>query len=121
MPDVPWHAHRDRLAAVAAVLGLGMGTLGKIARDISLHTQTEVAEVFEPGGEGRGGSSTMPHKRNPVAAAVVLAAATRIPGLVATMLARWCRRKSAAWAAGTPSGRRCPELVGAVRAGRCTT
>jgi len=63
-----------------------VGTLGKIARDISLHMQTEVAEIFEPTSEGRGGSSTMPHKRNPVTAAVVLAAATRVPGLVSTML-----------------------------------
>jgi 3-carboxy-cis,cis-muconate cycloisomerase len=48
--------------------------------------QTEIAEIFEPAGEGRGGSSTMPHKRNPVSAAVVLSAATRVPGLVSTML-----------------------------------
>ena len=86
MPPVPWHAHRDRIAEVATTLGLCMGTLGKIARDISLHTQTEVAELFEPAGEGRGGSSTMPHKRNPVTCAVVLAAAQRVPGLVATLL-----------------------------------
>ena len=86
MPPIPWHAHRDRIAEVATNLGLCMGTLGKIARDISLHTQTEVAELFEPAGEGRGGSSTMPHKRNPVTCAVVLAAAQRVPGLVATLL-----------------------------------
>jgi 3-carboxy-cis,cis-muconate cycloisomerase len=71
---------------VATTLGLLVGTLGKIARDISLHMQTEIAEIFEPAGEGRGGSSTMPHKRNPVSAAVVLSAATRVPGLVSTML-----------------------------------
>jgi 3-carboxy-cis,cis-muconate cycloisomerase len=86
LPDVPWHTQRDRMAEVAATLGLCMGSLGKIARDISLHMQTEISEVFEPAGEGRGGSSTMPHKRNPVSAAVVLAAATRVPGLVSTML-----------------------------------
>lgn len=86
LPDLPWHSHRDRLAEVATTLGLGVGTLGKIARDIALYTQTEIAEVFEPGGEGRGGSSTMPHKRNPVVCAVVLSAATRVPGLVSTML-----------------------------------
>jgi 3-carboxy-cis,cis-muconate cycloisomerase len=86
LPAVPWHAHRDRFAEFATTLGLCMGTLGKIARDISLHMQTEVAEVFEPSGEGRGGSSTMPHKRNPVTCAVVLAAAQRAPGLVATLL-----------------------------------
>lgn len=86
LPALPWHAHRDRVAEVATALGLMVGTLGKIARDISLLMQTDVAEAFEPGGEDRGGSSSMPHKRNPVTAAVVLAAATRTPGLVATLL-----------------------------------
>lgn len=86
LPAIPWHAQRDRIAEVATYLGLVTGTLGKIARDISLHTQTEVAEVFEPAGEGQGGSSSMPHKRNPVTCAVVLAASTRVPGLISTML-----------------------------------
>jgi 3-carboxy-cis,cis-muconate cycloisomerase len=86
IPTMPWHTERDRIAEVATTLGLLVGTLGKIARDISLHMQTEIAEVLEPAGEGRGGSSTMPHKRNPVSAAVVLSAATRMPGLVSTML-----------------------------------
>ena len=85
-PALPWHSHRDRFAEVAATLGLCAGTLGKIARDISLHTQTEVAELFEPSSDGRGVSSTMPHKRNPVTCAVVLSAASRVPALVATML-----------------------------------
>jgi 3-carboxy-cis,cis-muconate cycloisomerase len=87
LPLAPWHSHRDRMVEVATTLGLLTGTLGKIARDISLHSQTEVAEVCEPAGEGRGSSSTMPHKRNPVTCAVVLAAANRVPGLVSTMLA----------------------------------
>jgi 3-carboxy-cis,cis-muconate cycloisomerase len=86
VPDMPWHAHRDRVAEVAAFLGLLIGTLGKMARDLSLLMQTEVGEAFEPDVEGRGGSSTMPQKRNPVAAAVALAAAARAPGLVATVL-----------------------------------
>ncbi len=86
LPNMPWHSERDRVAEVATVLGLCAGTLGKMARDISLHMQTEIAEVFEPAGEGRGGSSTMPHKRNPVSCAVVLSAATRVPGLVSIML-----------------------------------
>ena len=73
-PDLPWHTHRDNLVEVATVLGLLAGTLGKIARDVSLLMETEVAEVSEPWTEGRGGSSTMPHKRNPVASAIVLAA-----------------------------------------------
>ncbi|MDE3187063.1 MAG: 3-carboxy-cis,cis-muconate cycloisomerase [Acidobacteriota bacterium] len=85
--ELPWHTHRDNLVEVAAALGMLAGTLGKVARDVSLLMQTEVAEVLEPGAEGRGGSSTMPHKRNPVASAVILAAAARIPGLVSTLLA----------------------------------
>lgn len=86
LPDLPWHSHRDRLAEIATTMGLFAGTLGKIARDVALHTQTEVAEVFEPSSGGRGGSSTLPHKRNPVTSAVVLSAAVRVPALVATML-----------------------------------
>jgi 3-carboxy-cis,cis-muconate cycloisomerase len=86
LPDVPWHSHRDRMAEVATTLGICVGTLGKIARDIALHAQTEIGEVVEPAGEGRGGSSTMPHKRNPVTSAVLLSTADRIPGLVGTML-----------------------------------
>lgn len=85
-PDLPWHAHRDRVAEVATTLGLLTGTLGKIAKDISLLMQTEMAEALEPGAPGKGGSSTMPHKRNPVGAAVVLAAAIRVPALVSVML-----------------------------------
>ena len=68
-PDAPWHAHRDRLAALVAACGVLTGTLGKMARDISLLMQGEVGEAAEPGGEGRGGSSTMPQKRNPIASA----------------------------------------------------
>ena len=86
LPQMPWHSHRDRLSEIATTLGLLTGTLGKIARDISLHMQTEIDELREPAEEGRGVSSTMPHKRNPVACAMILAAATRIPELVATML-----------------------------------
>ena len=87
LPALPWHAHRDRPVEVATALGMLVGTLGKMARDISLLMQTEVAEVAEPSGPGRGGSSTMPHKRNPVGCAAVLSAAVRVPPLVATMLA----------------------------------
>jgi 3-carboxy-cis,cis-muconate cycloisomerase len=86
LPDMPWHTQRDRVAEVATVLGLLVGTLGKMARDISLLAQTDVAEAAEPAAEGRGASSTMPHKRNPVGCAVALAAAVRAPGLVAVML-----------------------------------
>ncbi|MGB6846224.1 MAG: 3-carboxy-cis,cis-muconate cycloisomerase [Candidatus Acidiferrales bacterium] len=86
LPAIPWHASRDRFSEVAAVLGLLVGTLGKIARDISLLSQTEIGEALEPAAPGRGGSSTMPHKQNPVGCAVALAAAIRVPALVSTML-----------------------------------
>lgn len=87
MPELPWHASRDRVATLACALGVATGAMGKIARDISLLAQTEVAEAFEAAANGRGGSSTMPQKRNPVGASVVLAASLRVPGLVATVLA----------------------------------
>jgi 3-carboxy-cis,cis-muconate cycloisomerase len=83
---LPWHAHRDRFVECATTLGMLSGTLGKIARDISLMSQTEVAELSEPGAPGRGGSSSMPHKRNPVGSAAVSSAATRVPSMVATLL-----------------------------------
>jgi 3-carboxy-cis,cis-muconate cycloisomerase len=87
LPDAPWHTHRDRIAEAASVFAILAGTCGKIARDVQLMMQTDVAEAFEPSGEGRGGSSTMPHKRNPVAAATALAAATMAPNLAATIFA----------------------------------
>jgi 3-carboxy-cis,cis-muconate cycloisomerase len=87
LPEAPWHAHRDRIAEAASVFAILAGTCGKIARDVSLMMQTDVAEAFEPAGVGRGGSSTMPHKRNPVACASALAAATMAPGLASTIFA----------------------------------
>jgi 3-carboxy-cis,cis-muconate cycloisomerase len=87
LPEAPWHTHRDRIAEAASVFAILSGTCGKIARDVSLMMQTDVGEAFEPSGQGRGGSSTMPHKRNPVAAASALAAATMAPNLAATIFA----------------------------------
>jgi 3-carboxy-cis,cis-muconate cycloisomerase len=87
LPEVPWHSHRDRIAEVGTTLALLVGTLGKIARDVSLQNQTEIAEIFEPAAEGRGGSSTMPHKRNPVACPVILSAAEQVPALASSLLA----------------------------------
>src|SRR5712675_1829558 len=87
LPDAPWHTHRDRIGEAASVFAVLAGTCGKIGRDVSLMMQTDVAEAFEPSAEGRGGSSTMPHKRNPVAAATALAAATMAPNLAATIFA----------------------------------
>lgn len=86
LPEQPWHTQRDRLAELAGWLGSLAGSLGKLGRDLSLLMQTEVGEVFEPSAPGKGGSSTMPHKRNPVGSAVLISAATRAPGMVATML-----------------------------------
>ncbi|WP_233885348.1 3-carboxy-cis,cis-muconate cycloisomerase [Paraburkholderia flagellata] len=86
-PALPWHTQRDRIAEAASFFGMLIGTLGKIARDISLQMQTEIGELGEPAAAGKGGSSTMPHKRNPVGCAAVLTAATRAPGLVATVFA----------------------------------
>jgi len=85
-PGAPWHAHRDRLTSLMCACGVLTGSLGKVARDVSLLMQSEVSEVSEPASEGRGGSSTMPHKRNPIGCTVAIAAATRVPGLVASYL-----------------------------------
>ncbi|HEX7919567.1 MAG TPA: 3-carboxy-cis,cis-muconate cycloisomerase [Bradyrhizobium sp.] len=87
LPDAPWHTHRDRIAEAASAFAILAGSCGKIARDVSLMMQTDVGEAFEPAGAGRGGSSTMPHKRNPVAAASALGAATMAPNLAATIFA----------------------------------
>src|SRR5438067_10866455 len=106
LPDAPWHTHRDRIAEAASVFAILSGSCGKIARDVSLMMQTDVAEAFEPSGEGRGGSSTMPHKRNPVAAATVLAAATMAPNLAATIFAAQVQdheRSAGPWQAEWPT------------------
>jgi 3-carboxy-cis,cis-muconate cycloisomerase len=84
-PTVAWHTDRTRIAELAGALGEASGAVAKVAGDVVLLSQTEVGEVRE-GGE-RGGSSTMPHKRNPVAAISALAGARQAPGLVATLLA----------------------------------
>ena len=82
LPEAPWHAHRDRLAALLVACGVYVATLGKIAGDVALLMQGEVAEAAGPGG----GSSTLPHKRNPAGCAIAIAAAMRVPGLVASFL-----------------------------------
>jgi 3-carboxy-cis,cis-muconate cycloisomerase len=86
-PDAPWHTYRDRLAALLAAVSIYTASLGKMALDVALLMQHEVAEAAEPGGDGRGRSSTMPHKRNPTACALAIAAAKRTPGLLADFLA----------------------------------
>jgi 3-carboxy-cis,cis-muconate cycloisomerase len=83
-PAISWHAERGRIADIAAALAALSGACAKIATDVLLLMQTEVGEAFEPAAAGKGGSSTMPHKRNPVGAAAIRANHRRIAGLVAT-------------------------------------
>ncbi|HEX6344514.1 3-carboxy-cis,cis-muconate cycloisomerase [Umezawaea sp.] len=96
-PVLPWHTDRTRFAELAGALGSAAGVLAKIAQDVLLMAQTEVAEVTEADG---GTSSAMPHKRNPVRAVLVTAATRRVPGLVATVLASMAHeheRAAGAW------------------------
>lgn len=83
-PGTVWHTERSRIASLAADLGVSCGTFAKVATDIVLLSQDEVAELREGLG---GGSSSMPHKHNPIAAIGARAAAAQAPGLVATVLA----------------------------------
>jgi 3-carboxy-cis,cis-muconate cycloisomerase len=111
-PVVPWHTVRVPPAALATSLGTLAGVLSKIARDATLFAQQEVGEATEPAQGGRGGSTAMAHKHNPVAAVSVLACTKRVPGLVATALAcmeQEHERAAGAWQAewGTY-----PELLG---------
>jgi 3-carboxy-cis,cis-muconate cycloisomerase len=85
-PQLPWHTQRDNLVAIVQVLAILTGTLAKFGRDVALLMQAEVGEVSEGGDAGRGSSSTMPHKHNPVACAAVLAIHAKMPGLASTML-----------------------------------
>jgi 3-carboxy-cis,cis-muconate cycloisomerase len=105
-PPLAWHTIRLRPAALATALAAATGVMGKVARDVVLLAQTEVAEAAEGGGAGRGGSSTMPHKRNPVGAVGILACAHRAPGLAATILAAMVQeheRAAGAWQAEWPA------------------
>jgi 3-carboxy-cis,cis-muconate cycloisomerase len=86
LPDAPWHSHRDRLAELVSAIGILVGSLGKIARDLSLQMQPEVFELRECPEDGKGGSSAMPHKRNPIGCLHTLAAANRMPGMVSSFL-----------------------------------
>jgi 3-carboxy-cis,cis-muconate cycloisomerase len=86
VPHSPWHAQRDAFAEAAALLGLICGSLSKFALDITLMMQTEVGELSEPHEEGRGGSSTMPQKRNPIASEYILGATRAVHALVPVVL-----------------------------------
>ncbi|MCF0422153.1 3-carboxy-cis,cis-muconate cycloisomerase [Klebsiella pneumoniae] len=111
LPDTPWHSQRDRLLEAGAWFAGVCGTLGKFANDFSLLMQTEVAEVGEPVAEGRGGSSTMPHKRNPVACAAILTAAQRTPGLMATLYASQLQQHERALGGWQAEWETLPELI----------
>jgi 3-carboxy-cis,cis-muconate cycloisomerase len=103
LPVLPWHTDRSRIVEVAAACAVTGAALAKIARDVTLLAQSEVAEVREGGGSGgerRGGSSAMPHKQNPVAAIAILGCTRRVPGLVATLAAaaeQEFQRAAGAW------------------------
>ncbi|QBE61636.1 lyase family protein [Pseudoduganella lutea] len=85
--DAPWHTQRDEWVRLGLEVAVMTGSLGKIATDLSLMAQGEIGELAEPSGNGRGGSSAMPHKRNPVSAMIALAAAGRTPQHAASLLA----------------------------------
>ena len=99
-PTVPWHTARLRVADLGAALALTAGVLEKIALDLVLLSQTEVGEVAEPSGGGRGESSTLPHKRNPVGSVVAIACARRVRGVAGVLLAAMAQeheRAAGAW------------------------
>ena len=99
-PAVPWHTDRTRIAEVGGALSLLAGVLGKISLDIVLMAQTEVGELAEPAGEGRGGSSTLPHKRNPILSVTAAASARRVQDLSRTLFAAMAQeheRAAGAW------------------------
>ncbi|HVA05241.1 MAG TPA: 3-carboxy-cis,cis-muconate cycloisomerase [Acidimicrobiales bacterium] len=99
-PVLPWHTHRQQVAEVAGALAVVAGTVNKITYDIALLMQAEVAEVSERGGNGRGGSSTLPQKHNPVSASIVGGASRRVTALVTVIygsLAQEHERAVGAW------------------------
>ena len=99
-PEVPWHVARDGLVETAAWLGLVSGSLAKFAGDMILLSQTEVGEVAEPAEPGRGGSSTLPQKRNPIGSTYIVAATRGVAALLPAMfgaLAQDHERATGAW------------------------
>jgi 3-carboxy-cis,cis-muconate cycloisomerase len=99
-PVVPWHTDRVRISDIGGTLSLLAGVLGKISQDVILMAQTEIGEVAEPAGEGRGGSSTLPHKRNPILSVTAAANARRVLDLSHTLQAAMVsehERATGAW------------------------
>lgn len=106
VPVIPWHTDRTRVADLAAAFGVAAGVAGKVAVDVSLLMQTEVAEVSEPTAPGRGGSSALPHKRNPALSAAVIAdhrRAAALTGVVIGAMAQEHERSAGAWHAEWPT------------------
>ncbi|MEU3148133.1 3-carboxy-cis,cis-muconate cycloisomerase [Streptomyces sp. NPDC006999] len=114
-PVLPWHALRTPVADLASALAFTAGALGKIAVDVQSLVRTEVGEVAEPGPDGRGGSSAMPHKRNPVLATLLRSAALQVPALAAALtqcLVSEDERSAGAWHAEWQLLRECLRLAG---------
>jgi 3-carboxy-cis,cis-muconate cycloisomerase len=100
VPAIAWHTQRDTIAEVGCFLGLLAGTCGKLALDVKLMMQTEVAEVYEPFHEGRGSSSTMPQKRNPISSELMLAASKAVrqhAGLMLDAMVQDFERATGPW------------------------
>jgi 3-carboxy-cis,cis-muconate cycloisomerase len=105
VPVMPWHTSRAPLLRLAAAITGAVGVAGKIGTDIALMMQPELAELSEPAAPGRGGSSAMAHKRNPTLAITARAAATRMPGYLATLAAAQMQeheRAAGTWQAEAP-------------------
>jgi 3-carboxy-cis,cis-muconate cycloisomerase len=118
-PALPWHTIRVAPANLAGALGVLAGILGKVARDVTLMAQEEVGELREGGDDGRGASSAMSHKHNPVGAVSTLACSKRVPGVVATILAcmeQEHERAAGAWQAEWGSHAELLTLVGSAAA-----
>ncbi len=111
-PVLPWHALRTPMADLAAALAFTSGALGKIAVDVQSLTRTEVGEVREGAVAGRGASSAMPHKRNPVLATMIRSATLQVPQLAATVTGAMAVEDERRPAADTPSGSRCARACG---------
>ncbi|MFC6885643.1 MULTISPECIES: 3-carboxy-cis,cis-muconate cycloisomerase [Actinomadura] len=114
-PALPWHTRRTPVAALGSALALVAGALGRIASDVVVLAQSEVDEVAEPAAPGRGGSSAMPHKRNPALAAMIRSAALQVPAYAQVLLAAQAapyERPAGEWHAEWQPLRECLRLTG---------
>jgi 3-carboxy-cis,cis-muconate cycloisomerase len=115
VPGLPWHTRRTPVASLGAALAVTAGSLGKIAADVVLMAQDEVGELAEPAAPGRGGSSAMPHKRNPVLSVLIGSAAAQVPALAQILQASLVsvhERATGAWHAEWLPLRECLRLTG---------